>query len=117
MTRRGYRRSVFAGGPTITTHLRHGCKVAVDERPSLNASHARGERLSDFPASASRLSEGFCPLCRFPLKVTSANGEYSGTCTRCDDISWRLTTIDGRPTITTSRRLRPDEVTFLYNQS
>lgn len=74
------------------------------------------DRPTDFTASAARVSEGFCPLCGCQVVLVDDDGYRRGTCTKCN-VGWQVTAIEGRPALTTSRRLTAEEIRFLYARS
>jgi hypothetical protein len=47
------------------------------------------------------------------MVLSHGDDEDRATCTRCD-VGWRLWTVDGRPMVTTTRKLSSSEVRFLY---
>ena len=77
------------------------------------ASYAQG--ISDFHRAAARVGEGVCPLCGGSLVNGSSDELTARTCDLCD-VSWQLTTVDGRPMITPTRKLSAREVRLLYNR-
>lgn len=70
---------------------------------------------SDFSKSLARASEGHCPLCGCRMG-TSTEGAFRAYCTHCE-VGWHVWFLeDGRPMLSSSRRLAVEEVAQLYRQ-
>lgn len=63
---------------------------------------------TDFPKSAARASEGFCPLCDRTLA-------HTGDCLACG-VLWGVEQVDGRVVLRHSRPLKADEIKKLHDR-